>query len=540
MLKTRTPVLTWATAILAVMLGTPLLDSAAEPPGGPSAPDIELVEEFDKNEDGWLNAEERKAAKVKLLAVQKERASGRGRRGPGGPGGRRGSSFPPGTPGPEVSPKDVQSQGDGDLYAHGVLRTLFLEFEGDDWEEELATFKPTDVEIPATLTVDGKSYPRVGVSFRGASSFFKIPSGGKRSLNLSMDFIDGKQRLQGYKTLNLLNCMGDASMMSSLLYSHIARQRIAAPKVNFAKVVINGRSWGIYANVQQFNKDFIDENYDTRKGARWKASGSPRGDAGLRYLGEELDPYRQRFEIKSKDKESSWRALVELCKLLDETAPRDVPKALGPVLDLDGVLWFLAVDIALVNSDGYWTRASDFNLYRNKQGVFHVLPHDMNEAFRNRAGRHPGGGPPAGGPRGDRPPRGGPPDGGPPSRRRGPSATVELDPLAGIDQDRFPLRKKLLANPALRTRYLQYVRLIATQYLDWDQMGPLIAKARALIEAEVRADTRKLSTFEAFEQATSDESGTLKKFCERRAAYLLGLDVIKKLPEKLVELPSPK
>lgn len=220
MLKARTPVLTWATAILAVLLGTPLLDSAAEPPGGPSAPDIELVKEFDKNDDGWLNAEERKAAKVKLLAVQKERAAarGRGRRGPGGPGGRRGSAFPAGTPGPELSPKDVQPAGDGDLYAHGALRTLFLDFEGADWEEELATFKPTDVEIPATLTVDGKAYPQVGVSFRGASSFFKIPSGGKRSLNLSMDFIDGKQRLQGYKTLNLLNCMGDASMMSSLLY----------------------------------------------------------------------------------------------------------------------------------------------------------------------------------------------------------------------------------------------------------------------------------------------------------------------------------
>ena len=27
------------------------------------------------------------------------------------------------------------------------------------------------------------------------------------------------------------------------------------------------------------------------------------------------------------------------------------------MLDIDGVLWFLAIDNALINNDGYWTRA---------------------------------------------------------------------------------------------------------------------------------------------------------------------------------------
>ncbi|MDF1701614.1 MAG: CotH kinase family protein [Planctomycetota bacterium] len=549
----RARYLIWATMPLAVALSMPRSGSAAEPPGGPNAADIKLVEEFDANGDGWLNRKERQAALVKLRAVQKERAATRGRRGPGGPGrggpggpggpggrrGPRGGGWPEGRPGPQVALDAAPNHGDAGLYAISVLRTLFLEFEGDDWEEELAAFKPTDVEIPATLKVDGKTYPRVGLSFRGASSFFKVAAGSKRSLNLSIDFIEEDQRLHGYKSLNLLNCMGDASMMSSLLYSHIAGQKIAVPKVNFVKVVINGRSWGIYANAQQFNKDFIREHYDSSKGARWKAHGSPRGDAGLRYLGKELEPYRQRFEIKSKDKKKPWRDLVELCRLLGETAPKDVAKSLGPVLDLDGALWFLAVDVALVNSDGYWTRASDYNLFQDKRGKFHVLPHDMNEAFRDRSAGRGGGGPPRGGP----PPEGPPPDGprgprraGPPGR--GPRASVELDPLVSIDDERFPLRKCLLANEALRTRYLQYVRLIATKYLDWDYLGAHVASARALIGAEVAADTRKLTTTEAFQQATDGDHGVLKQFCERRAAYLLGLDAIKNLPAKLVELPS--
>ena len=35
----------------------------------------------------------------------------------------------------------------------------------------------------------------------------------------------------------------------------------------------------MYTNVQQFNKQFLKENYGSSKGARWKVDGSPRGGA---------------------------------------------------------------------------------------------------------------------------------------------------------------------------------------------------------------------------------------------------------------------
>jgi len=67
-------------------------------------------------------------------------------------------------------------------------------------------------------------------------------------------------------------------MMSSALYSHFAAKHIPVPKVNFVKVVVNGRSWGIYASAQQFNKTFVKEHYGSKKGSRWKVKGNPRGD----------------------------------------------------------------------------------------------------------------------------------------------------------------------------------------------------------------------------------------------------------------------
>ena len=187
-----------------------------------------------------------------------------------GPGPRR--QMGPAKPGEHVSPADVANHSDADLHDPTVLRSLFLEFESKDWEQELSDFHNSDVEVPAKLTVDGKEYPNVGVHFRGMSSYMGIPEGYKKSLNLSVDFVNEDQRLYGHRTLNLLNGHDDDSLMSSVLYSHVARQFMPAPKANSVRVVINGEDWGVFANVQQFNKDFTKENYGTGKGAAWRCA----------------------------------------------------------------------------------------------------------------------------------------------------------------------------------------------------------------------------------------------------------------------------
>ena len=47
----------------------------------------------------------------------------------------------------------------------------------------------------------------------------------------------------------------------------------------------------------------------------------------------------------------------------------------------DATLKFMAVEIAMANPDGYWTRASDYSIYQEENGRFHVLPYDFNEAM---------------------------------------------------------------------------------------------------------------------------------------------------------------
>jgi len=670
-----------------------------------------LVSRFDKDGDKRLNDAERQAAREFL--AQERRAGNAPGRGPGrfGP---MVDAAPP-KPGPRVSPAEVKPILDAPLYASNVLRTLFLDFgragkssqtsapptrtnvvvvdlAGADWEKELEDFHGTDVEVPATLSVDGRSYPETGVRFRGASSYMMVGTGRKRSLNLSLDYAHEGQNLLGYRTLNLLNSHADATFLRTVLFFEIARHYIPAPKASLARLVINGESWGVYVNVQQFNKDFVKEWFGVTTGARWKAPGSPNGRAGLTYLGEDVAAYRRLYEIKSKDDPKAWAALIRLCKTLNETAPERLEAALAPLLDVDGALKFLALENALINNDGYWVRASDYDLYLDDKGRMHLIPYDANETFSLPGGPGFGGGP--GGPgmaggfapgrvvalemlgqgdkNGDRkltreefralavawfdkldrdksgslsqeqfiarlpdvlpPPPGlggpGPADGGPPGagQRRGGGAFamrpgpvvatglfgaadankdgsltrselessfaewharwdsgksgtleeeqlreglntllpraiagmpgsgpggrrgarggqgrgfggpgvfgVELDPLHAMNDSEKPLISKLLAVPALRERYLAYVRDIAEKWLDWNRLGPVAKRYHALIAEEVRADTRKLSTFEAFQSGLEGQVAaqpgrgpgraiSLKNFADQRRAYLL-------------------
>ena len=95
--------------------------------------------------------------------------------------------------------------------------------------------------------------------------------------------------------------------------------------------------------------------------------------------------------------------------------------------------------------------------------------------------------------------------------------SVTTDPLVGISDATKPLRSKLLAVPALRAKYLGYVRDIATKWLDWKTLEPMVTRSQALIAADVKADTRKLESYEAFEKSAAE----LKDFADKRRAFLL-------------------
>jgi len=110
----------------------------------------DLVQMYDRDGDGWLNAAERMAARLDLN---------------GGTLPRR----PAAAAAPRTAPRndEVRIYHDEPLYATNVVRTLFLTFAESDWEQEMIDFYRTDIDVPAEVRVDGRVYHDVGVHFRG-------------------------------------------------------------------------------------------------------------------------------------------------------------------------------------------------------------------------------------------------------------------------------------------------------------------------------------------------------------------------------------
>jgi hypothetical protein len=167
------------------------------------------------------------------------------------------------------------------LYDESVLRTIHLEFEQEDWWDQLTANYVTEEDIPATLTMDGIDYRGVGVRFKGMTSYTRTGDTQKKPFNISLHYTNPDQRLMGYRTLNLNNANTDPAFVREVLYFNALRRYTPGPRACFVKLVINGESWGVYVHAQQNNADLIEEWFLDSDGSRWKADGAAGGTGGI-------------------------------------------------------------------------------------------------------------------------------------------------------------------------------------------------------------------------------------------------------------------
>ena len=477
---------------------------------GPRPPE-KLVEQFDINKDGKLTGDERKAAiESRGEVYQPEQRAGT----------LVGDIQDDVKNSLAAVPKDTPK-----FYDAGTLRTLYLRFHDEDWYAQLNAFYRTDVEVPADLVVDGKVYKEIGVRARGTSSYFTVNSP-KKSFNVAIDYGDDSQRLYGYKTLNLLNGHVDASFLREVLYNRIARDYFPAMKTNFVKLVINGESWGVYINLQQYNKDFLDEWFGTRDGVRFKVGP---GGGGLTYTGNDVEAYQRTYQLKTANVENPYDNLIELTEMLDAKTPNEKLKTdLPSILNVDRALWQLAVSNVFMDDDSYIHKGGDFSIYQDVNERFHLISHDNNESFRFGAERR-GGGPGGGGPGG---------------WSWGELSAGMVSPVTHADNTMRPVISRLLGIPEWKARYIAHVQTVVDEWLNWEVMEPVIREYHTLIAAEVEKDNKKLYDYNSFLESPDREgvrrTPSFKVFVTQRRDNLLNHPELNKPTPKILSVSTPE
>ena len=352
--------------------GAPAAKSEATPTTDiPVEPVLTLVEKFDHHGTHRLDASERREARDYIAHLPEK---------PPAPINRTGLMRPPPVslepvgPGAKVAMSSIPPAAPAPFYDAKTIHTVFLDFPDTDWEQELTEFARTDVLIPARLTIDGQTFEEVGVHFRGPDAAL----GYKHSLQLTLNYANPEQTLGGQHQLELRAPEGDATFVRSLLYRQIVGDYLFTPAANYARVVLNGESWGIYLNTQPFDELFVQTHFGTKVGARWTTISG----ATLAYLGSDPAAYRAVYQLQTPEDPAAWVALSHLTQVLNQTPPDKLEAALSPLLDVDGALRYLALENTLVNQDGYWNRGGGYGLYLDPAGRFHLIPHEAGTVLQ--------------------------------------------------------------------------------------------------------------------------------------------------------------
>ena len=388
------------------------------------------------------------------------------------------------------------------FYDEATIHTIELWFDEANYWTLLANNYASGTDLGALMIVDGDTLAsEVGVRFKGQTSYMQNLNSQKKSFNITLDFADPGQDIDGYETLNLNNCFQDPSFLREVLYLHLSRNHTPSLKGNFVQLYINGQYWGPYPSVQGLDSDFLKEWFLSNDGTRWRAlktisSGGPGGPGGpggtggpfgtgyssLNWLGTaDTSEYKKYYTLKKAHKSNPWEDLVRTCDKLNNTPLNALEDTIRHYLDLDRTLWYLATEIAFADDDGYvWKGGMDYYLYWEPEtGRLVPLEYDGNSAMEMQ--------------------------------------NATWSPFINANDIRFPLLNRLMAVPAIRQRYLAHLRTIIGDDLDQATANSLIDNYVEMIDPLVATDTKKIYTYAEFQT----EKNVLKNFIQQRRDFLL-------------------
>src|SRR5687768_9896742 len=330
-----------------------------------------------------------------------------------------------------AAPAAAQTQ--DDFFNPEVLQRVELWMHEADWAKLKATFQE-NTYYPADMTWNGITVRNVGIRSRG----FGSRRSQKPGLRVDFDRYSAGEQFLGLKSFVLDNLSQDFSgIKETVAMRFFTRLGIPAARETHAGLYVDGRYAGLYALVESVDKTMMGRLFGSITGniqtdgylfeynyvldSRWR----------FEYLGENLPPYKLRFDIKTNESHADaliWGPLEELVRLVNNTASSSFEQTINPRLDLAAFVRYIAAQNFIAQDDGFngYAGMNNFYFYRLENSTNHVfIAWDEDVAF--------------------------------------------LSPEFGITTriDDNVLTRKTLALPAYRSQYFSVLEEAATAAVDW-------------------------------------------------------------------------
>ncbi len=321
----------------------------------------------------------------------------------------------------------------------------------------------------AILEFEGHKWGQLNLRYKGNSSY-RSAGGLKRPIKLefegSGDTKDKSRAFFGMAKLNLNNNAMDASQMREALgYDIFRRAGVTAVRTAFAKVFLTvpglyDRQYaGLYTVVEQIDQAFFKDRFGQKTGPVAK----PEGLDGMPYLGNDWNKYLISYGVKSTEKVDPEQAnrLVAFVRFVNQATDDEFAKHVDDYVDVEEFLRFLAVEVAMVNLDSPLGMNHNYYLALNPktQRIFWI-PWDLNLAFAGLGGRGDGSAVPQ----------------------------QDLSIHKPAYRGQFPLADRVLAVPALLSRYDVIVRELVAKNFTTERLGAQMELMANAIRNAVKDD----------------------------------------------------
>lgn len=346
------------------------------------------------------------------------------------------------------------------LYNEQKVATVYLELHPDSFQLIISQLIH-DRYLRARMIFDNgeirDTLEDVGLRLRGNTSLGAAKKSFKISLNA---FVPGRE-YQGVRKINLRGQHNDPTMVREKLFYEVWRDAgMMERRASFVKLFINGQYRGLYTNLEELDKQWLDRHYADNNGNLYKCT----WPADLVYLGTDEATYKailnnpeeRAYDLQTNQTVDNYSRLVTLITALNAPVNAAFPEEIQQILNVSSVLKAFAIDVSCGNWDDYFYNKNNYYLYDNPEtGRFDFVTYDTDNTFGvDWLGKD----------------------------------WAKRSCLAWLPNEPRPMASKLLAVPAFKQEYLRYLDTLTRFIVHPDTIFPRIDTLETLITPAAEAD----------------------------------------------------
>ena len=253
-----------------------------------------------------------------------------------------------------VAGRAPEAEACSDLYDPDTLQQYALDFEPEAWSAlESACASSALTYVPATFSM-GDEVVAAHVRLKGNWSW----RCDKMQFMISFNEDDPDGRFHGQRKIVLDAPWYDHTLLHErLAFPVFERRGLPHSCVNNARLDVNGAYYGLYANVERIDREYLERNFDEPDGNLYQAG----------------------VELKTNEDEAdtSRQQALAAATTLDQIAA---------LVDLDQAVAEWATEAWVPAMDNYWAGVEiNYYLYDHPSRGFVYLPYDLDISFGDPA-----------------------------------------------------------------------------------------------------------------------------------------------------------